>query len=65
MVTMEGFTRDMFSRIMESTEEMVKKDQKKTLTERDIEAGVRLVLNGELAKHACAEGQKAILKTKK
>ncbi len=33
---------------------------KKTLTSREIQTGVRLLLGGELAKHAVMEGTKAV-----
>ena len=64
MVTIESFTRDMFHRLMEASEEILIKDKKKTLTERDIEAAVKLTLPGQLVDHAIAEGQKAVLKSK-
>jgi len=38
------------------------KDKKKTLSSRMVQAAVRLVLPGELAKHAVSEGTKAVTK---
>ena len=37
-------------------------NKKSTLTSREIQTGVRLLLPGELAKHAVAEGTKAVPK---
>lgn len=37
-------------------------NKKSTLTSREIQTGVRLLLPGELAKHAVAEGTKAVTK---
>ena len=36
---------------------------KKTLTSREIQTGVRLLLGGELAKHAVMEGTKAVTRS--
>jgi histone H2A len=41
---------------------LVVQEGKKTLTSREIQTGVRLLLPGELAKHAVAEGVKAVTK---
>ena len=35
---------------------------RQTLTSRDVQGAVRLVVGGELATHACVEGTKAIAK---
>jgi histone H2B len=37
-------------------------NKKPTLTSREIQTAVRLVLPGELAKHAVSEGTKAVTK---
>jgi histone H2B len=36
--------------------------KRKTISSREIQTGVRLVLKGELAKHAVSEGTKAVTK---
>ena len=53
---------DLFERITSESSRMVQKGKGKTLTRKDVEAAVRLVLPGELQKHAAAEGMKAISK---
>ena len=37
-------------------------DGKKTLSSREVQTAIRLVLPGELAKHAVSEGTKAVTK---
>lgn len=41
---------------------MTKINKTKTLTSREIQTAVRLMLPGELAKHAMSEGTKAVAK---
>ena len=62
MSTMNSFIRDIFERIAEEGRKLVKYNKKGTLTSREIQTAVRLILPGELAKHAVSEGTKAVTK---
>ena len=59
MSIMNSFVDDIFERIMHAASELARKDQKHTLTSREIQSAVRLVLPGQLANHAVSEGLKA------
>ena len=52
----------MFDKIATEAGKLVHYNKKNTLTSRDIQAAVRLLLPGELAKHAVSEGTKAVTK---
>lgn len=60
MAIMNSFVRETFDRIFTETNRLTLK--KATLTSRDIQTAVRLLLPGELAKHAVSEGTKAVTK---
>jgi histone H2B len=49
----------MFERIAGEAGRLTKYIKQKTLTAREIQAAVRLVISGELAKHAVSQGTKA------
>ena len=57
---MESFMADVCERIMAEAVRLHRTDKAKTLSTRDIVAATRLVLQGELAKHAVAEGNRAV-----
>ncbi|XP_015977695.2 late histone H2B.L4-like [Rousettus aegyptiacus] len=59
---MDSFVKDMFERIAEEASRLARKTRRATLTSRDIQTAVRLLLLGELGKHAVSEGTKAILR---
>jgi histone H2B len=63
MSVMHTFVADQFDKIVEEAARLAMKDKKKTLTAREIQTAVRLVLPGELGKHAVAEGKKAVMRT--
>lgn len=50
---------DIFGKIATEADKLVQKNRKRTLSHREIQTAVRLVLPGELAKHAVSEGTKA------
>lgn len=54
------FMGDMFERIAQEAARLSDYTKRKTLSSREIEAAVRLVLPGELSLHAVAEGSKAV-----
>jgi hypothetical protein len=51
-----------FEKIATQAAQLARVNKKPTLTSREIQTAVRLVLPGELAKHAVSEGTKAITK---
>ena len=62
MIIVNDFANDVFNRVMEGALELVSLSTKSTLTSREVQTSVRLVLPGELAKHAVSEGTKAVCK---
>ena len=59
MGIMNSFITD---KIANEAGKLVRYNKKGTLTSREIQTAVRLVLPGELAKHAVSEGTKAVTK---
>jgi len=62
MVIMNSFINDVFARIATEAGRLARYNKKNTLTSREIQTAVRLILPGELAKHAVSEGTKAVVK---
>lgn len=62
MSIMNSFVLDIFERIAGEAAKLATYNQTKTLTSREIQTAVRLLLPGELAKHAVSEGTKAVTK---
>eukprot|EP00008_Paramoeba_atlantica_P004095 CAMPEP_0201475692 /NCGR_PEP_ID=MMETSP0151_2-20130828/1065_1 /ASSEMBLY_ACC=CAM_ASM_000257 /TAXON_ID=200890 /ORGANISM="Paramoeba atlantica, Strain 621/1 / CCAP 1560/9" /LENGTH=140 /DNA_ID=CAMNT_0047855853 /DNA_START=61 /DNA_END=483 /DNA_ORIENTATION=- len=62
MNIMDSFVIDIFERIASESGRLSRYNKKKTLTSREIQTAVRLLLPGELAKHAVSEGTKAVTK---
>ena len=62
MRVMQSFVDDAFERIAGEAARLAKYNSKATVTSREIQTAVRLVLPGELAKHAASEGSKALVK---
>lgn len=60
MNIMNSFMNDIFERMATEAARLLRTMNKKTLTSREIETSVRLMLPGELAKHAVSEGVKAV-----
>nr|XP_018901290.1 PREDICTED: histone H2B-like [Bemisia tabaci] len=61
MEIMHNFVMDMFERIAIEAAKLTKMSSR-TLSSRCIQTAVRLILPGELAKHAVSEGTKAVTK---
>ena len=57
-----SFIQDIFERVAGEAANLVRVNKKRTLGSREIQTAVRLVLPAELAKHAMAEGTKAVAK---
>ena len=59
---MNSFVNDTFDRLSSEAIRLARYNKKATLTSREIQTAVRLLLPGELAKHAVSEGTKAVTK---
>jgi histone H2B len=53
---------DIFERIALEASKLCRFSKKATLSSREIQTAVRLMLPGELSKHAVSEGTKAVTK---
>ena len=62
MSIMNSFVNDIFERIAIEASRLAHYNKKSTITSREIQTAVRLLLPGELAKHAVSEGTKAVTK---
>lgn len=62
MSIMNSFVNDLFDRIAGESSRLAHYNKKSTITSREIQTAVRLLLPGELAKHAVSEGTKAVTK---
>ena len=62
MNIMESFVNDLFERIAAEASKLARYSRQSTILPRDIQTAVRLLLPGELSKHAVSEGTKAITK---
>ena len=62
MSIMNSFINDIFDRIATESSSLARYNKKPTITSREIQTAVRLILPGELAKHAVSEGTKAVTK---
>merc|ERR1712188_151211 len=58
MSIMNSFTNDIFEKIASEASRLTRYTKKGTLSSREIQTAVRLILPGELAKHAVSEGTK-------
>uniref|UniRef100_R7W0X9 Histone H2B n=1 Tax=Aegilops tauschii TaxID=37682 RepID=R7W0X9_AEGTA len=62
MSIMNSFINDIFEKLAGEAAKLARPNKKPTITSREIQTSVRLVLPGELAKHAVSEGTKAVTK---
>ncbi|KAJ6793605.1 Uncharacterized protein M6B38_235130 [Iris pallida] len=62
MGIMNSFINDIFEKLAGEASRLARYNKKPTITSREIQTSVRLVLPGELAKHAVSEGTKAVTK---
>ena len=62
MSVMNSFINDIESKISEEGGKLARYNKSKTLTSREVQTAIRLLLPGELAKHAVSEGTKAVTK---
>ncbi|KAJ7559051.1 hypothetical protein O6H91_04G067500 [Diphasiastrum complanatum] len=62
MGIMNSFINDIFEKLAQEASKLARYNKKPTITSREIQTAVRLILPGELAKHAVSEGTKAVTK---
>ncbi|PUZ52003.1 hypothetical protein GQ55_6G235800 [Panicum hallii var. hallii] len=62
MSIMNSFINDVFEKLTAEAAKLARYNKKSTITSREIQTSVCLILPGELAKHAVSEGTKAVTK---
>jgi histone H2B len=62
MSIMNSFVNDLFDRVAGEASRLTMYNKRGTITSREIQTAIRLILPGELAKHAVSEGTKAVTK---
>ncbi|PIA12505.1 histone-fold-containing protein [Coemansia reversa NRRL 1564] len=62
MSIMNSFVNDIFERIASEASKLAAYNKKSTISSREIQTAVRLLLPGELSRHAVSEGTKATTK---
>ncbi|KAF7222373.1 histone H2B type 2-K1 [Nothobranchius furzeri] len=62
MSIMNSFVNDLFERIATEASRLAQYNKRSTISSREVQTAVRLLLPGELAKHAVSEGTKAVTK---
>ncbi|KAG8694791.1 histone H2B, partial [Ceratobasidium sp. 395] len=62
MAILNSFVNDIFERIATEAPELASYSKKSTISSREIQASVQLILPGELSKHAISEDTKSVTK---
>lgn len=62
MAILQSLVQDVLGRIARDAGRLARYNGRRTLTAREVQSATRLVLKGELARHAVAEGTKAVTK---
>ncbi|KAF8746098.1 hypothetical protein AX14_000157 [Amanita brunnescens Koide BX004] len=62
MAILNSFVNDIFDRIATEASKLATYTKRSTISSREIQTAVRLILPGELAKHAISEGTKSVTK---
>ncbi|XP_057889611.1 late histone H2B.L4 [Melospiza georgiana] len=62
MSIMNSFVSDMLERLAAEAARLAQYGRRATLSSREVQAAARLLLPGELARHAVSEGTKAVTK---
>ena len=62
MQVFDNFIVDILERMAAESSKLAKREKKTTLKAREMMTSAKLVLPGELARHACAQGKKAVEK---
>ncbi|KIJ44044.1 hypothetical protein M422DRAFT_169038 [Sphaerobolus stellatus SS14] len=60
MAILNSFVNDIFERIATEASKLASYSKKSTISSREIQTSVRLILPGELSKHAISEGTKSV-----
>nr|XP_012422745.1 PREDICTED: late histone H2B.L4-like [Odobenus rosmarus divergens] len=59
---MDSFVKDIFEHIADEASRLARSTNHSTITSREIQTAVRLLLPGEIGKHAVSEATKAIIR---
>ncbi|XP_070113242.1 histone H2B type W-T-like [Equus caballus] len=59
---LDSFAKDIFERIADEATCLVRSTKRSTISYGEIQTAVRLLLPGDLGKHAVAEGTKALIR---
>ncbi|XP_022348347.1 late histone H2B.L4-like [Enhydra lutris kenyoni] len=59
---LDSFVKDIFERVADEASRLASSTQRTTITSREIQTAVRLLMPGEIGKHAVSEATKAILR---
>ena len=62
MNIMNSFIHDTFDKLALEASKLVRFNKRRTLSSREVQTGVKLLLPGELDRHAISEGTKAVTK---
>ncbi|XP_043929698.1 histone H2B-like [Protopterus annectens] len=62
MTIMNSFVGDIFERLALEAARLAALNKRSTITGREIQSAIKLVVPGELSKHAVSEGSKAVSK---
>merc|ERR1712054_252633 len=62
MNVMNSFVNDLFERVALEASKLARYRGKQTLSSNDVQSAVKLILPGDLAEHAVAEGTRALNK---
>lgn len=62
MSIMNSFVNDIFEQLASEASRIIHYNKRPTMSSRELQTSVRLLLPGELAKHAVSEGTKAVTK---
>ena len=62
MAIINNFVTDTFEKIATEASKLCRIHKRATMSSRDVQSAIRLVLPGELSKHAVSEGTKAMTK---
>merc|ERR1712007_149699 len=62
MNIMNSFINDSFEKIALESSKLVRFNKRRNLSSREVQTAVKLILPGELARHAISEGTKAVTK---
>lgn len=62
MAILNSFVQDIFERIASEASKLASYNKKSTISSRELQTSVRLILPGELSKHASAEATRSVTK---